>query len=297
MRGNMKTVVIYNPAAGIKGDNPIDKIITHLEQRQQNYTIYETEIHRGPIEILKDIQYSFDCLVVSGGDGTVSDAVQGLHNLDLKIPLLIIPSGTTNDIAANIGMSHDTNTILETLENSKIRSIDFGLIDGKTCFTYSLTFGNFTEVTYKTPQQLKNWMGYKAYVLYGFLTFRRIKIFKLQIETDSKSFDGDFVFGGVTNSKSVGNIFFFKDDVVSLDDGLFEVLLIRRPRSIKHLRMILNGLISHDYNNEMFVLLKTKSIQFSGDRKIDWNIDGEFGGSLKSITAINQHKGLQIYSE
>ena len=140
-------------------------------------------------------------------------------------------------------------------------------------------------------------MGYKAYVLYGFLTFRRIKIFKLQIETDSKSFDGDFVFGGVTNSKSVGNIFFFKDDVVSLDDGLFEVLLIRRPRSIKHLRMILNGLISHDYNNEMFVLLKTKSIQFSGDRKIDWNIDGEFGGSLKSITAINQHKGLQIYSE
>lgn len=291
----MRILVIFNPAAGMRKDNELAMITGFLESQKISYVLHQTSLEKGPYEILSKITEKFDVILTCGGDGTVSQTIRGLHTFNFNIPVLIVPLGTSNEVAHNLGLKKDSLiSVLNRLNMQDIVTLDYGIINDNKTFTYALTFGNFTEVTYKTPQKMKNWLGYRAYMLYGFLSFRRIKTYRVKFGYNQTKLSGNYLFGSISNSSTIGNIFHYDNESMSLCDGKFEVLLISRPKNVKELRLILIGLRQNDYDNEMFTTFKAENISVSSKVSIDWNIDGEFAGTYKEIEIKNLHKSIQL---
>lgn len=285
---------IYNPKAGVSKRDELNEFIHCLNQSNIRFDLFLTDLNYGPIEIMNQVEHDYEGYIIAGGDGTVSQMVQGLYEHEVRKPLIILPIGTANEIAKNLGNVAHITDILSNLENLTERKVDLGVLNNTNCFTFALTFGNFTEVTYKTPQNLKNWLGYRAYLIYGFLTFRRIHAYGLKVRIDDESFSGSFVFGGITNSKSVGGIFHYDENAIELSDGLFEVMLIRKPRNVSQIRQILKGMMSCEYDNEMFVMRQCKEIEIESDTIISMNIDGEFAGDMNRFKATNHKEILTL---
>ena len=292
-----KAVIIYNPKAGVSKEDELALVLDYFKENKIPYHLFLTEAELGPKEILSKINLDYDYIVVGGGDGTVSQVIQAMHDLKINVPLQIIPLGTSNEIASNLKISDDLSESLNLADANNIINLDYGLFNEDKVFTYALSFGNFTEVTYKTPQKLKNYLGFSAYVLFGFLTFRKIRSYNLKIVSDDKKFDGEFIFGSFTNTKTVGTIIHFNGDWVNLDDGLFEVLLIKKPKNVKEFRMIINGLIKQNYDDHCFVIFQTKKIKVKSEKDIAWNIDGEFAGKHTNAQVSLKSKSLQVFSK
>lgn len=294
----MKALLIYNPKSGVKKRDEYDRILSYLKEESIDYDLHETLPDFGPYEILemlKDHRDDYDVIISSGGDGTISHTVHGMHCHEFHCPLLILPTGTTNEIAQNLHIDElELEDILARLHAMKTKKFDYGQVDRKQTFVYALTFGNFTEVTYRTPQKMKNWLGYRAYVLYGFVTFRKIHSYHIAVKTPNLNFSGEYVFGAISNSKSMGNIFHFDPETYALDDGEFEVLFIKKPRSVKDLRQILHGMIQNDYSGKMFVTFKASELSIRSSKPIAWNIDGEYGGDKKTIEIKNRHQSIEL---
>lgn len=292
----MKVLVIFNPAAGLRESNEIEIIKDFLNRHNFDYTLFKTTIEEGPYEILSKNKNNHETIIACGGDGTVSETIRGMHSFSYDCPLLVVPIGTSNEIAQNLGLKNDSlNNILNRLFKNDILQLDYGLINDNDTFTYALTFGNFTEVTYKTPQKMKNWLGYRAYVLYAFLSFRKIKSYKIKVKSNEVELNGNYLFGAISNSITIGNVVQYDEENISLCDGKFEVLLISEPENIKELRLIIKGLILKEYDNEAFTVFKTNNLTVQSKVDIDWNIDGEFAGSYKNITIANLHKKINLF--
>lgn len=291
-----KAIIIYNPKAGVSKEDELAMVLDYFKKEKITYHLFLTEIELGPKEILKKVSIDYDYIVVGGGDGTVSQVIQAMHDLNISVPLQIVPLGTSNEIASNLNISDSLNECLKLADSNNLINLDYGLFNEDKVFTYALSFGNFTEVTYETPQKLKNYLGFSAYVLFGFLTFRKIRSYDLKIETEGNNFSGEFIFGSFTNTKTVGTIIHFNGDWVNLDDGLFEVLLIKKPKNVKEFRMIINGLIKQNYEAECFVIFQTKAIKIISEKNIAWNIDGEFAGKHTNAQVSLKSKSLKVFS-
>lgn len=291
----MKVILIFNPAAGLKNRTELEMVEGYLRSQNYDYALYQTTVDKGPHDILSELDNDCETIITCGGDGTVSQTIRGMHAYSFDCPLLIVPIGTSNEVAQNLGLKYDSLLkVLHRLEEGKVVELDYGLINDNKTFTYALTFGNFTEVTYNTPQKMKNMMGVHAYVLYAFLSFRRIKTYRIKIISNEVKISGKYLFGSISNSETVGNIFRYSNDSMSLDDGKFEVLLMSKPSSVKEFRAILMGLINNDYSNDMFTTFKADSLTISSKEDIDWNVDGEFAGAYKDLEVENIHKKIKL---
>ena len=291
----MKILVIDNPVAGLNESDELESIENFLEKNSLDYKLYETTKDKGPYEILSNIDNSYETIITCGGDGTVSETIRGMHDYSFESNLLIVPTGTSNEIAQNLGLNEDSLTnVLKRLLKNKVSTLDYGIINDNKTFTYALTFGNFTDVTYKTPQKMKNWLGFQGYILYGFLSFRKIKTYETKIKSKDHNFSGNYLFGAISNSKTIGNVIHYDSDTISLCDGKFEVLLIKKPNNLKEIRLIISGLIQNDYSDKIFTTFKTDELTIKSKNNIDWNTDGELAGSCKDITVKNLHKRINL---
>ena len=291
----MNVFVIYNPVAGLQKTNELQTIEHALDTQNIQYTLFKTEINKGPLKLLSKYNKNFDTILVAGGDGTLSEVVQGMQKFKIDAPIQIIPTGTTNELASNFIPHKSLETIVSNLFSGDILSIDVGITDQNDSVSYALSFGNFTEVTYRTPQKLKNLLGYKAYILFGFISFRRIKSYFMEIISSDRIIKDTFVFGVVSNTHSVGNVISFEQDTIEFDDGYYEVFLIKKPKSIAQLRDILKSLKNQNYDNDLFIQFKTDAIEFKSNKEIAWNHDGEFGGKSKTKKLNIIQKRLKIY--
>lgn len=291
----MNVFVIYNPVAGKQRINELQTIENALNKQNIHYTLFITETSKGPLELLSNYDERIDTILVAGGDGTLSEVVQGMQKYKIDAPLQIIPTGTTNELASNFLPDKPLETIVDNLFSGDILSIDVGITDQNDTVSYALSFGNFTEVTYRTPQKLKNLLGYKAYILFGFISFRRIKSYFMEIISSDRIIKDTFVFGVVSNTHSVGNVISFEQDTIKFDDGYYEVFLIKKPKSIAQLRDILKSLKNQNYDNDLFIQFKTDAIEFKSNKEIAWNHDGEFGGKSKTKKLNIIQKRLKIY--
>jgi diacylglycerol kinase family enzyme len=122
-----------------------------------------------------------------------------------------------------------------------------------------------------------------------------IKSYNMTFEYDGGTISGEYVLGMITNSKSVAGMFTLKN--VSFDDGLFEVILVKKPQSILHLQNVLTELLnfnSNDEHSEIIQSFKTSKLKVTSEEPIKWNLDGEFGGMLTDVNIQNQQKALTV---
>lgn len=239
-----------------------------------------------------------DLIVCSGGDGTLNETITGMMGLPVRPKLGYIPAGSTNDFASSLHIPRQMTEAARAVVEGQPYPIDIGYFCGDRCFVYVAGFGAFTEVSYLTPQDKKNVLGHQAYMLEGVKSLASIKSYPMKIiwkedgpgenSPEESSLEGEFIFGMVTNTISVGGFKGLVNQDVALNDGLFEVLLIRTPKTPLELSNIVSDLFLKDtQSSEQVYKFKTSSIRIQSGEPVDWVLDGEFGGSRTDVQVEN----------
>lgn len=268
-------------------------IIDYYNKNNFQVTVYVSQ-HRGHVtEILKVRGSEYDNIVCCGGDGTLNEAVSGLITLFHKPVLGYIPCGSTNDFANTLGLPLDIESAYKTAISNDVMAIDVGKLNNRW-FTYVAAFGIFTSVTYETPQNMKNMLGHMAYVLEGMKQLANMPSYKITVEYDNTIIEDEFVLGFVANSKRVGGFTVFDDYEIDLDDGLFEVILVKSIKSINDVKDFMACFLSAKFDRDLFYTFKASSIKFISESNISWTVDGEYCGSYKESEVKNYNKAIKI---
>ena len=256
-------------------------------------TVYPTQRTHDAVEKIQSYEGSYDLLVCSGGDGTLDEAVTGMQLRGTDIPLGYIPAGTTNDFAASLGIPKDILSAADTAVNGVPFSCDVGMFNDDH-FIYIAAFGLFTDVSYETKQSMKNILGHLAYVLEGTKRIFNIPSYKIKVSHDGESFEDEFIFGMVTNSRSVGGFKGIIGTNVVFDDGEFEVTLIRTPKSPIELNELLGAILMKQINPQRMYSFKSGNVRFECEEEIPWTLDGEFGGKHREVVIRDKKQALKI---
>lgn len=260
---------------------------------------WEVEVHttQEPLDAMKTAKEKgsgADMVVCSGGDGTLSETISGIMRLDAPPVLGYIPAGSTNDFAASLRIPSNMASAAGNVINGSPFPVDIGYFCGERNFVYVAAFGMFTEVSYMTPQEKKNLLGHQAYMLEGMKSLTNIKSYAMTLQSEEMTLEGDFVFGMVTNTVSVGGFKGLVKRDVALNDGLFEVLMIRTPRTAMELKDILSSMILKEVQSEYVYRFKTSRLTVSFAEPVDWVLDGEFGGSRTQVEIENLTRKIHI---
>ena len=290
----MKVLFIFNPHSG-KGliRNDLLEIVDIMVKASYEVTIYTTQYQGDAISKVEKEAKNFDRIICSGGDGTLDEVVTGLIKSGVDIPVGYIPAGSTNDFANSLEIPKGMVEAAAVAVTDQRFPCDVGDFNGDT-FVYVAAFGLFTEVSYQTSQELKNILGHVAYILEGAKSLHDISSHKMQVEHDGVVIQDDFIYGMVTNSVSVGGFKGITGSDVHLDDGVFEVTLIKNPRNPIELNEILAYLTSLIDDSDLIYSFKTNEIKFTSKEPVGWTLDGEFGGEHTELTIKNLQKRIEI---
>lgn len=287
-------LIIYNPKAGKNGaSHMLPHVVENLRSKGYRCVAWPTLPEFGAEEILADEQGTFEYVVCCGGDGTLNHTINGLMALEEKPRLIYLPTGSTNDFALSLGLSKDIETACGKAGNTRPFYYDIGKFNS-SYFNYVAAFGAFTQVSYTTPQELKNQLGHAAYIIEG---MRRLPIGQYHTRTiisEDRVLHGDFIYGSVSNSTSIGGMSVPVKNEVSMNDGLFEVFLIKAPKNAADLQGIITSILTQNFDNRYISYFKTRNVHFEFESPTPWTLDGEFGGDITKadIAVINKAIGI-----
>ena len=284
-------LLLVNPKAGkAEVKQNLMEIVDILVKAGWRVVIRTTQYSGEVTDIIKAEGSRYSMVVCAGGDGTLNEAVRGLIDLAAQPMLGYIPAGTTNDFATSLALPK--NNLLQAAEiaaNGVPFCCDAGLFNLRP-FVYVAAFGIFTEVSYSTPQQSKNVLGHAAYILEGLKSLADVKTHELVIVTDGEVISGEFLFGMVSNSISVGGFKMNSKSKIEMNDGLLEVVLVRKPRNPAELQGAVAALLRNEFTTldehraTCLYTFRTQKLQVFSKESVSWTLDGEYGGDLQSVT-------------
>lgn len=289
-----KLLLIYNPVSGMtKTRLSLQKAVEFYDSH--DYLVTVCLVNRLE-DYVADIDFkSYDLIVCSGGDGTLNITVSFLMEKNLPAKIAYIPSGSTNDFAYSLGLTGDEDTRLRNTVEGMPKKIDVGRFNTSRYFLYAAAFGLFTKVSYTTPQKVKNLLGHAAYILEGIKSIADLKDYPMTVELDEETVEGDFILGMITNSLSIGGFKNILPTDTALDDGLFEMVLVKMPKTLAALNEIgISLLAEKPENNQHIIYRKSSKIIMRSPEKIAWTLDGEFGGEADVVRIENRRRILSI---
>lgn len=290
-----RLLLIVNPCSGrAKMRTELLKVVEIFSAADYTVTVYPTKA-RGDatayVEALEDGCY--DLLVVCGGDGTLNEVITGLMNSGKRCRLGYIPSGTLNEWSSGLNISRSITQAAKDIVSGRELSLDIGRF-GDKYFCYTASFGAFTSASYSAPQDVKNVLGQAAYFFEGIKSLGSIKPIHLRFVCDGREIEGDFLFGAISNSMSVGGIVKFDERTVKLNDGLFEVLLIRNPDNVLKLQPLIDGILRQELDREGMEFFHTSEITVLDGEEVSWTLDGEFCQGEQSVTVTNINNAVDL---
>ena len=290
-----EALLIYNPTSG-KGQLPgsLSPVLDVFTKAGWLVTVYPTQCKGDAVRAAKELGPRFQRVVCAGGDGTLSETVTGLMELSAPPMLGYIPSGSTNDCATTLNLPRSpAKAAAVAAGEGEAFPIDIGKLNGQP-FVYVAAFGAFTHVAYATPQDLKNTFGHLAYVVEGIASLPTISPYHLKVEYDGQVLEDDFYFGMVRNALSIGGIKLPQQDV-ELDDGLFEVDLVKKPVSLADVTDGFQTLFAQNpVGAGSRIHFQASQLTFSSDQPIPWTIDGEYGGDQLVNQVVNCRQALTV---
>ena len=289
-----KLLLIINPVAGRnQAQADLFKMVRVFAEHDCEVTVYPT---RGPQDCTRKVLADagrFDLVVCCGGDGTLNEMVSGMMQREEPVPMGYIPLGSTNDFAASLHLpSHVEEAALRCVEGTAFH-MDVGSLNDRY-FNYIAAFGAFTEASYATPQQIKNALGHLAYILEGVKSLGRLQPIHVRITADGETFEEDYLFGAVTNTVSLGGVLRLDPSRVLLDDGMYELLLVKNPQNPAEAQAMLSALMLQNYDGPLVRMLRASDILFESNHEISWTIDGEFGGSFSTTHILNNKNAVTL---
>ena len=286
-----RVLLMVNPMAGRqKIRNELLYVVDTLTKAGYETIIYTTQGKDATRDLLAEKDSQFDRVICCGGDGTFNEILSATMHWDKRPILGYIPAGTTNDFAAGLKLPSDIREAAVNIVRGTPHTVDAGLFN-TSYFSYVASFGAFTETSYSTPQNFKNALGHLAYILEGIKEIPAFTPYTVCVEADGQIYKDSYIFGAVSNARSVGGILKISDSLVDLNDGVFEVMMIKMPKTLMDLSAIVTSLTSLNplkYDPSMFLVRQTKELKITFEQEMVWSLDGErvSGGKEARIACI-----------
>ena len=289
-----KLLMIVNQTAGrSKPRGPLFDAAAILSQAGYLLSIHNTVFSGDAAETAAKEGENYDVVVAVGGDGTLNEVVSGL--LPLKHPPLLgyIAQGSTNDFASSLHISSNPATAAAVIAKAQPRQLDIGRWNSRH-FVYVASFGAFTRSSYTASQAAKNALGHFAYILEGMKDLNSLRPYRIRLTADGEVLDGEYLFGAVCNSTSIGGLMKLDPDRVVLDDGKFEMLLIPNPKTPVDLQNLVLSLLDQHYDREGLVFRHVSSIHLETEEELPWSLDGEYAASVPTVDIVNCQRLLTM---
>lgn len=287
-------LLIMNPNAGQKrGKRYLADILSLFREYEYRTTVMMTKCRGDAVDIIKQYGKDADKIVCIGGDGTFNETVNGVLQSGLDVPIGYIPAGSTNDFANSLKLPKNMVKAAQKVCAGTPQNIDIGRFN-EQYFSYVASFGAFTKTSYTTPQSAKNTLGHLAYLLEGIKDIPNIRPLHLRIETENETFEGEYLFGAISNSTSVGGVLTLDANHVDMNDGKFELLLIKSPSNATELNEIVRALTPQNGTYPSLVTCTASRLQITADATMDWTLDGEHAAGSEHILIENLHSAIRL---
>lgn len=285
-------LLTYNPDSGKRrAAQMLEPIVTGLSRAGALVTAVPVDVSPTG-ELLQTGR--FDALVCCGGDGTLHYAVNDALLCTKRMPVGYFPSGSTNDFAATMGLTGwSIDEACAAIAALRTRQLDIGLANGRA-FCYIAAFGMFTDVSYQTPQEAKNALGHFAYIAEGVRRLNLAQGWRVHVQMETMEFEDEFWYGSVTNTTHIGGMALPEAMNVALDDGLFELVLIRRPKNVMELQRLVTCLMMQKPDGDLLRITRVRSVDFRFESETPWTLDGEQGPSAHEVHIEVLERGLEF---
>ncbi|NOU94916.1 diacylglycerol kinase [Paenibacillus sp. LMG 31456] len=286
--------LIYNPTSGREEMRKrLPEILQRLERGGLETSTHAT-IGEGDATLAAAdaIERGFDIIIAAGGDGTLHEVINGVAEKSYRPPLGIIPLGTTNDFARALNIPRSWEGAVDVILQQHAPFLDVGKMNQRY-FINIAGGGSMTELTYEVPSKLKTMIGQMAYYMKGIEKLPRLRPIELYIRTDSGDLHEEVMLFLISNSNSVGGFERLAPDA-SLNDGLFDVLILKKCNLAEFIRVVSLALRGEHLGDPNIIYLQTSTIQVTSPDYVQINLDGEFGGTLPCVfTNLPSH--IQIF--
>ncbi len=291
-----KLFLIANPCSGtLKLKNNLLDIVKTFSDAGYSVTVYTTQSRGDATRVISKLSDEYTTIICCGGDGTLNEVISGMMQNINRYRLGYIPAGTLNEWSSGLHISRNMVNAAKDIVNGRVIPLDIGLFD-KKYFTYTASFGAFTDASYSAPQEIKNVLGQAAYIIEGIKSISNIRPYTMTLKFNGETVTGDFLFGSVSNSLSVGGIIKLDEQTVKLNDGMFEVFFIKKPETIAALNQIVTCIVKRDFSNNNILFFRTNEISVHANRDIPWTLDGEQGFSTRDdFTIKNIQSAISFY--
>lgn len=278
-----KLLFIVNPRAGkTKSTAPLFDAVAAFSRAGCLVRVFVTEAGGQARDIAAKWGGQYDLVVCAGGDGTLNETISGLMQLEQRPPLGYLPNGSTNDFAASLHLHTTVATAARAVAGGIPYSLDIGRHNDRY-FAYVASFGAFTRSSYSASQAAKNALGHFAYILEGLGDLDSLRPYRCAIDADGEHFEGDFIFGAVCNSTSLGGLVKLDPKHVSMDDGTLELLLLRMPKTALDLQNLITAMTRMQYDYPGVIFRHVKNVVLTTNENISWSLDGEYAASAPRV--------------
>lgn len=290
-----KLLLILNPCSGKKkASHALADVVNVFNRGGYDVTVYITAARGDATKVVAQRAPEFDLVVCAGGDGTFNETISGLLAGGHDTPIGYLPAGSTNDFASSLHLSKNLVEAARDIVEGTPRRLDVGRFNDRY-FSYVASFGAFTRASYATSQSVKNALGHLAYILSGIKELAYIRSRRLRFTLDDGTvLEDEYIFGAISNSTSVAGILTLSEDLVDMNDGVFELLLVRKPANLLELNDCVLALTTQDYHTPMLTFTSARSIEIEAPEDMDWTLDGEREPGSAHCRAENLHDAIRI---
>ena len=289
-----KLLMIVNPSAGrSKSRGPLFDAAAILSQAGYLISIHNTVCAGDAAETAAREGEHYDVIVAVGGDGTLNEVVSGVLRLEHPPALGYLAQGSTNDFASSLHISTKPAAAAAAIAQATPRQLDIGQWNGRH-FVYVASFGAFTRSSYAAPQAAKNALGHFAYILEGMKDLNTLRPYRIRLTADGEVLDGEYLFGAVCNSTSIGGLMKLDPERVVLDDGKFELLLVPNPRTALDLQNLVMALLNQQYDSGGLVFRHVSTLHLETAEDLPWSLDGEYAPSAAVVNIQNHQAALRV---
>ena len=294
-RDSKKLLFIVNPVAGRKlYKKYFPEMIQAFMEAGYLVTTYLTQSHSDAERYAALCGADYDRVVCLGGDGTFAQVISGIKQCGKDMAVGYIPAGSSNDFGALHGLSTDLVAAAHDAVRGHVKQVDCGTFNDRL-FIYVAAFGAFIATSYVTSQDLKNTLGRPAYFLDVMRELPRIKAEHMKVTANGQTFEGDYIFGAITNNTSVSGVVSLPKGTVVTDDGKFEVVLIENLTTLPELSDAVYSVLSGDFISKNITFFHASELTIEADNPIDWTLDGEYHPGSTLVRIQNHQQALHVY--
>ena len=289
-----KLLFIVNPKAGkTKSQAPLFDAIARFSQAGYLVRLFITTRGGDACQAAAECGGDYDLVVCAGGDGTLNEVISGLMAVEKRPSIGYLPNGSTNDFATSLKLSSKPSIAAAAIASGRATHLDVGRFNTRF-FAYVASFGALTKASYSASQAAKNALGHLAYILEGIGSLDSLRPYRAKIEADGEIFEGKFIFGAICNSTSLGGLVKLDPQKVEMDDGKFELLLLKMPKNPIDLQNLITGLLKMKYDMPGVIFRHVEYVKLTTEDNIPWSLDGEYAESCPVVEIENLPRAITL---